>query len=257
MNEVSRRSVVTGIAAGLPFAAVLADPILARAVAAGLETVTITTAGGKKVGAALAVPAAVKAPAVLVVHEWWGLNDQVKATAAEFAAEGYLALAVDLYDGQVATDADSARKYRDAMDQKAAGETVAAWARWLKTHPRGTGKVGSVGFCLGGGWSLMTGVLEPIDATVVYYGKVDLAPEQLAKLKGPVLGHYATRDQWINREMVGRFEAAMTQVGKPFASHWYEAEHAFANPTGARYHEENAKVAWRRTLDFFGRHLKG
>ena len=103
MTALARRTIVTGIA-GLPLATILADPKLAALAAEALETVSIKTAGGRDVSAALAVPATTPAPAVLLIHEWWGLNDQIKTMAAEFAKEGFLALAVDLYGGKVATD---------------------------------------------------------------------------------------------------------------------------------------------------------
>ncbi len=91
---------------------------------------------------------------------------------------------------------------------------------------------------------------------MVYYGRVNQPREELARLESPVLGHYATEDQWINRDMVAAFEANMTALGKPFESHWYEAQHAFANPSSARYDEADAKLAWQRTLAFFKAHLK-
>jgi len=117
--------------------------------------------------------------------------------------------------------------------------------------------VGTVGWCFGGGWSLMTGIVEPVDATVVYYGRVDYPEDQLARLKGPVLGHFATRDKWINRAMVDRYEAAMRAAGKTYTSYWYDADHAFANPTGARYDVDDARVAWERTLAFLKANLSG
>ena len=126
--------------AGLPLAAVLADPNRARAAALGLETVSLTTPGGKTVSAALAAPGRTPAPAVLLVHEWWGLNDQIKAVAAELADEGYLALAIDLFDGKVATTPEDARAYAGGTDAAVATETLAVWIDWLKAHGRGTGK---------------------------------------------------------------------------------------------------------------------
>ena len=203
------------------------------------------------------MPAETPAPAVLLVHEWWGLNDQIKTMAAELARQGYLALAVDLYEGKVATTRDQAAAYMKGVDQEAAKDTLGSWARWLKAHAKGTGRVGTVGWCFGGGWSLMTAILVPADATVVYYGKVDRPAGLLRRFKGPVLGHFASRDQWIDAAMVGRFEAAMKAAGKAFTSHWYEADHAFANPSGGRYDEADAKLAWRRTLTFFAKTLKG
>ncbi len=259
MNEISRRTFVKGVAATAPLALVLSDPRLAAAVAAGLETVTLTAADGRKVVGALALPAKTPAPTILLIHEWWGLNDQIKAVAAEFAKLGYVALALDLYDGKVAKDGDreTASSYRKAVKDAEATATVAAWVKWLKQHPKGTGKVGTVGWCFGGGWSLNASIAEPVDATVVYYGAVTRKAEDLKKLKGPVLGHFGKLDKSINKAMVDGFEAEMKKAGKPTDNNWYEADHAFANPTGNRYNEANAKLAWKRTQDFFAKHLKG
>ena len=251
---IARRDILIGLA-GLPLAAVLADPRLARAAAAGLETVTIATAGGREVAAALGVPAALPAPAVLLVHEWWGLNDQIKSVAASLADAGYLALAIDLYQGQVTDDPGKARELVGAVDAVAATDTCASWVAWLRGHGNGTGKVGTVGWCFGGGWSLNASLAAPVDATVVYYGNVKKGRDQLAALAGPVLGHFATRDRWINQEMVEGFEAEMAAAGKSAENHWYKADHGFANPTGARYDEEGAALAWQRTLAFFAAHL--
>ena len=114
-SRQTRRAVVTSIA-GLPLAAILADPRLAAMAADALETVSADTPGGRTVSAALAVPAKIPAPAVLLVHEWWGLNDQIKTMAAEFAREGFLALAVDLYEGKAASDPTTAETLMKAVD---------------------------------------------------------------------------------------------------------------------------------------------
>jgi len=249
---IARRTLLKG-AASLPLAVVLADPLLARAVAASLEEVTLTTAGGATVRAALALPAQAPASAVLLVHEWWGLNDQIKSVAAELARRGYVALAIDLYDGQVATTAADARRFMAtvARDPRTATETLAAWVAWLKAYKRGTGKVGTVGWCFGGGWSLNASIAAPVEATVIYYGDVRRKARDLARLKGPVLGHFATRDRWITRQMVAGFAAEMKKAGKSLTAYWYEADHAFANPTRARYDAADAKRAWTRTLAFY------
>jgi len=251
---LARRDLLIGLA-GLPLAAVLADRRLARAAAASLETVTIATAGGRQVSAALGVPAALPAPAVMLIHEWWGLNDQIKSVAAALADTGYLALAIDLYDGQVTDDPQKARELVGAVDGTAATDTCASWVAWLRSHESGTGKVGTVGWCFGGAWSLNASLAAPVDATVVYYGNVKKGREILAALAGPVLGHFATRDNWINQAMVDGFEAELAAAGKSAENHWYEADHGFANPTSARYDEEDAALAWDRTLTFFKAHL--
>ena len=210
---LQRRDVLTSIAhlpaMSLPLAMVLADPSLARAAAAGLETVAITTPGGDQVSAALAVPAVTPAPAVLLVHEWWGLNDQIKSVAADLAAEGYVALAIDLYGGEVANTASQAKALMNQVNGAVATDTVGAWADWLRARGDVTGKLGTVGWCFGGGWSLNTALARPVDAAVVYYGRVNKSAVDLAALDGPMLGHFATRDNWINAAMLDGFEAAM------------------------------------------------
>jgi carboxymethylenebutenolidase len=254
---MNRRQMMKGMAAGMPLAAVLADPVLARAAAGSLESVSLTTQEGRSVRAALALPATTPAPAIMLIHEWWGLNDQIKSVAAELAREGYVALAVDLYNAEAATSPDAARALMESVDPVAATDAVASWIRWLKAHPKVNGKIGTVGWCFGGGWSLNASIAEPVDATVVYYGRVDKTPAQLAPLRGPVLGHFATNDQWINKEMVAKFEQAMTAANKPYTSYWYQADHGFANPSSGRYDAADAKLAWDRTVAFYRRQLEG
>ncbi len=259
MTPLARRQVLIGLAAapltGFSLAAVLADPKRARAAAQGLDEVSLTTRGGKRVSAALALPATTPAPAVLLVHEWWGLNDQIKAVAAELAREGYRALAVDLYDGRVAQTREGARALMQAVDPGEATDTLASWIAWLGGHAKASGKIGTIGWCFGGGWSLNASIAAPVDATVVYYGRVNRSATDLKALKGPVLGHFATRDKWIDRKMVGGFEQDMAEAGKSATSHWYEPDHAFANPSGARYDKEDAQLALQRTLVFFRANL--
>jgi len=251
---------IRGMAGGLatlPLAAVLASPKLAKAAADGLETVSIQTGDGRTVSAALAVPAQTPAPTILLIHEWWGLNDQIKAVAAEFAKLGYVALAVDLYDGDTASNPDGARALMQGVDGDEATATLTAWIDWLKAHSAGTGKVGTVGWCFGGGWSLNASIATPVDATVVYYGRVNRKAADLASLNGPVLGHFATADKWINKKMVEGFETEMKAADKAFTTHWYKADHAFANPTNSRYDQADAALSWERTTAFFEQHLGG
>lgn len=252
---LARRDVVRGLGA-LPLAAVLADPVLASAAAETTQTVSIKTAKGRTVGGSLALPDAEKAPAIILVHEWWGLNDQIRAVAAKLAGMGYVALAVDLMKGEVATTPEQAKRQMDGVKTDEAVDTMEAWYDWLQAHDRSTGQTGIVGWCFGGGWSLYGSIVRPMDATVVYYGNVARSADELSSLKGPVMGHFATRDNWINEKMVGGFEAAMKEAGKDLTVFWYEADHAFANPTGARYDKEDAAKAWERTTAFFEKQLK-
>lgn len=252
-----RRAFLKGLVS-LPLAAVLADPAFAQAAAARLEDVSITTAGGREAKAALALPEGLPAPAVLLIHEWWGLNDEMKTMAAEFAQQGYVALAVDLFQGEVATSPDQAMQLVRGLDPAVASDTLTSWIAWLRDDERTTGKVATVGWCFGGGWSLNASLATPVEATVIYYGNVAKSADELARLQGPVLGHFGTLDQSINEEMVRGFEQAMQEAGKAddLTVHWYEADHAFANPTGARYDAEDAALAWSRTLAFLDNTLK-
>ncbi|MGE5547142.1 MAG: dienelactone hydrolase family protein [Solirubrobacterales bacterium] len=254
VSDPGRRAVLAGLA-GLPLSVVLADPLLAQAVAEKTETVTIDTIGGRSVTGALAKPDRRPAPAVVLVHEWWGLNDQIKTMAVEFARQGYLALAVDLFQGRVTTDPDVAKQLTQAVKPDEADDTLASWLAWAKNHQDSSRKTATCGWCFGGGWSLNASVATPVDATIVYYGRVDLPVEKLKRLKGPVLGHFGRQDQFITPAVVETFEANMKAAGKPYTAFWYDAPHAFANPTGANYHREDAQLAWKRTLDFLKKEL--
>ncbi|MFZ5792663.1 MAG: dienelactone hydrolase family protein [Pseudomonadota bacterium] len=249
-TPLARRTLI----AGLPLAAILADPMLAAEAAATLVPVSTQTASGKAVKAFVAKPAK-KAPAVVLIHEWWGLNDQIKAVAADLSEQGYMALCADLYDGRVTSDASQAGAWMEKLDPKQATETLVAWIEWLRKQPDCNGKVATLGWCMGGGWSLNASIADPVDATVIYYGRVDRPAKDLAKLKGPVLGQFATRDQWINKPMVEGFVAAMKKAGKKLEIHWYQADHAFANPTGKNYQRPETQQAWKRTLDFLKANL--
>ena len=160
---------------------------------------------------------------------------------------------MDLYDGRTATTPEQARALSRGVDAAAGRDTLGSWIRWLRAQELCNGRVATMGWCFGGGWSLNAALVEPVEATVVYYGNVARGAADLAALRGPVLGHFATRDRFIDRDMVAGFEAAMDQAGKALDVFWYEADHAFANPTGARYDAVDAALAWRRTLAF----LKG
>ena len=253
--SADRRAFLRGLVS-LPLAAVLADPGLAQATGERLEHVSVTTPSGTTSKAYLARPENDQAPAVLLIHEWWGLNDHIKAVAAEYAKQGFLALAVDLYDGKVATTPADAKSYMRAVDTTVATETLSSWVGWLREHTAGNGKVGTVGWCFGGGWSLNASIAVPVDATVIYYGNVAKSADDVASISGPVLGHFATLDGWIDEEMVDGFEKAMMTAGKSdLTIHWYVANHAFANPSGGRYDEEDATLSWARTLSFFHQHL--
>jgi carboxymethylenebutenolidase len=245
----SRRQVVVGLA-GLSLATLLADPGKVAKAASSLQTVSATTPSGRSISAALALPDSKPAAAVMLVHEWWGLNDQIKSVASELAKQGYLGLAIDLYGGKVANTPESAEPLMKAVVPAEASETMATWVDWLRKHPDCNGKVASIGWCFGGGMALQAALDRPLDATVIYYGFVQRSADELKSLKGPVLGQFANEDQWINPKMVDGFQAAMKQAGKVLELHRYDANHAFANPTGDHYDAEDARASWDRTVAF-------
>lgn len=256
VSDVQRRNFLKGVAV-LPLATVLAYPELARAQADAVTAVSVPTASGGTAMGVLAMPAKLPAPTVLLIHEWWGLNDQIKSVAVEFAKLGYIALAVDMYGGKAAASPEEAKALMSAVDAASGTEQLVTLIDFLKHHENSTGKVGTIGWCFGGGWSLNASIATPVDATVIYYGRCDKSAAELATLNSPVLGHFGTEDKNINADMVGIFEASMKEAGKSanLSVNWYEANHAFANPTGSRYDEADAALAWERTTAFFAEHL--
>ncbi|MEH6626753.1 MAG: dienelactone hydrolase family protein [Motiliproteus sp.] len=257
-TDEHRRAFIKGLMA-LPLAVVLADPGLAQAAAQRMSAVEIKLPGGGKAEGYLALPSNVngEAPTVLLIHEWWGLNDQIKAVANEFAEQGFIALAIDLYQGQVASSREQANNYRKAMSEEWATAALVGAIDWLRNYQGSNGKVGTIGWCFGGGWSLNAALAAPVDAAVIYYGDVRKSAAELQSLSGPVLGHFGTLDKRINAEMVGGFQREMAKAGKDdLEINWYTADHAFANPSGARYDDDDAQLAWSRTLAFFYQHLR-
>ena len=255
VTDEQRRNFLKG-AAVLPLATVLAYPEFVAAAARTVRPFAIPLDDVEATGY-VAMPDKFPAPTLLLVHEWWGLNDNIKAVAADFAAQGYIAAAIDLYDGKVAKTRPEAKKLKNTVDKKRAEKQVRGVLDWLSRHRKGNRKVGTVGWCFGGGWSLNASLLAPVDATVIYYGNVKKKAKELELLTGPVMGHFGTKDKRINAQMVGAFEKEMQRAGKNDLSvHWYVADHAFANSTGARYDAEDAALAWTRTLAFFEKHLR-
>ncbi|MGB1238965.1 MAG: dienelactone hydrolase family protein [Pseudomonadales bacterium] len=257
LSALKRRQFLQGVIS-LPLATILGVPGLALAAADKLERVYITAENGERSVGALALSEKLEgAPTVMLIHEWWGLNDQIKAVAQSFAEQGYIALAVDLYAGELATTGQQANTLMNAVDGQEAQQTLNTWVDYLRHYADESRSVGCIGWCFGGGWALNTALATQLDATVVYYGNMAKSAVQLSALKSPLLGHFATRDQWIDRAMLERFERQLAASGSSVRPefHWYEADHAFANPTRARYDAEDTALAWQRTLDFLARYL--
>lgn len=212
--------------------------------------------GGRTLHAVVARPAITPAPGLLVLHAFKGLTDEFKSLAAHFAGMGYLAVAPDLFDGRVGGSNFMAALRLMFINRQRLEKTVVAWADWLRASSDCSGKVGTIGWCFGGRWSLNTSIATPIDATVIYYGSVDRDSEDLGRLKGPVLGHFAALDQFIKKKSVDRFAQRMNLAAKPLDLHWYDAQHAFANPGGPWYDGPAAVTANARTATFLETHLK-
>lgn len=195
-------------------------------------------------------------PAIILIHEFWGLNDNMKETAEELASHGYIALAVDLYGVEAAKTSDEARQLMSVYDQQNGIENMKGAVEFLKTN-YGAEKVGSIGWCFGGGQSLVLALNEKMDATVIYYGRVISDKDQLASISWPVLGIFAGLDTGITVESVNEFDKALDDLSIPNEIHIYpNVNHAFANPSGARYAPEETKDAWEKTLAFFESTLK-
>lgn len=226
------------------------------------ETVEYGRLGGAALTGYLAYPESAHGglPGVLMFHEWWGLNDNVRAMADKLAAQGYVVLALDMYGGQVA---DTPERARELMQQAMANRDAlnanirAGWK--FMTEEIGALSVASIGWCLGGTLAFNTALLYPdeLDAAVVYYGFVtDVSREQLAMLNMPILAFFGAEDGGIPVAGVRAFEQALDALGKDAEIVIYEnAGHAFANPSGENFRPEAAEDAWQKTLVFLDRTL--
>lgn len=242
----------------------IASPMVAQApsVPVTSEEVTYATLDGNPVTGYLARPADATEPlpALIVIHEWWGLNDNIKMMTDRLAGEGYTALAVDLYEGQVADAPEQAMELTQAALQnpQRLQENLRQAYQYLETEQQAP-RIGSIGWCFGGSWSLATALLFPeqLDATVIYYGgRLVTDPDQLSALEMPILGIFGGLDDNPSPETVREFESVLNALGKTAEIYIYEgADHAFANPSGERYNAEAAEDAWERTVTFLDRYL--
>ncbi|NJN29453.1 MAG: dienelactone hydrolase family protein [Synechococcales cyanobacterium RM1_1_8] len=226
------------------------------------QRVDYATINGKTITGFLAQPANAEAPlpALIAIHEWWGLNDNIEAVSQRLAGEGYSVLAVDLYGGELAEAPDQARSLMQGVmaDPEPAQENLRQAYEYLINQQQATG-VASIGWCFGGAWSLNTALLLPeqLDAAVIYYGRLQTDPEVLAPLQMPIAGFFGGLDQGIPVADVKAFEAALRSLGKTAEIYIYDdANHAFSNPSGDRYNPEAAADAWEKTIAFLAKYLK-
>jgi len=219
---------------------------------------------GQSVNGYLAEPGqAAKAPGMVVIQEWWGLNDQIKGVAERLAKAGYRALVPDLYRGKVALAANEAEHLMTSLNfGDAAGQDVRGAVQHLKSS--GSAKVGVTGFCMGGALTLLSAVNVPeTDAAVAWYGFPPLEYIDASKIKAPLMGHYAIDDVPFPIAKVDELEKKLRDAKVKYEFHRYKAKHAFANEEADSknlamigYNREAAELAWKRTMEFLDRHLK-
>jgi len=219
--------------------------------------ITFKRPDGKDAKGYLANAARGNAPGVVVIQEWWGLSENIKALTDRFALAGFDALAPDLYKGVVVPyhDTDAANKEMTSLDfLDATEQTVRGAVQYLKKN---SAKVGLTGFCMGGAVTIIGAARVPeLAAAVAFYG---IPPEQAAKpadVKIPLQGHFANKDDWCTPDAVNAFEKAMKAAGKDFEAFRYDADHAFVNEERAAVHDRAAaELAWGRATEFFKKHL--
>ena len=225
---------------------------------------SVTFKSGDENGSGLLVTPEGKGPfpAVIVIQEWWGLDDWVKDQARALGKEGYVALAVDLYRGKVTNKQEEAHQLMSGLPpDRAMRDLKAGYAFLAARGDVRKDRIGSIGWCMGGRYSLALATEEShLAAAVAYYGAPPTDAAAIAKIKAPVLGNYGAEDKGPSPEQVKAFEAAMKAAGKPIDVKIYEgAGHAFANPNNPwkGYREAAAQDAWSRTTAFFAKRLKG
>lgn len=199
-------------------------------------------------------------PGIVVIHEWWGLNDWVKGQAAKLSDLGYLTLAIDLYRGKVATTPDEAHEIMRGVPEDRAKRDLHAAVEFLSSQPNvNKARLGAIGWCMGGGYALDVALQEPtLRAVVINYGRLATDPKSIAKINASVLGIFGGQDRGITVEDVNKFEQALKQQGKKVEILIYpDAGHAFENPNNlAGYRAADAADAWQHTVNFFAATLK-
>ena len=208
----------------------------------------------------LSIPDSGNGPGVIVIQEWWGLVEHIKDVCDRFAAEGFVALAPDLYRGKTTKSPDEAGKLMMALRIDEAEKNLKGAAAYLATHDSMTGeKVGVVGFCMGGALALYTATKNAqVGACVVFYGGHPNVKPDLPNLQSPVLGLYAAKDGFVTPDSVRQLESKLKELGKSIEVVIYpDTDHAFFNDTRPEvYNAEAADDAWRRTIEFLRKYLE-
>jgi carboxymethylenebutenolidase len=203
----------------------------------------------------LAVPESARGPATIVLQEWWGLDEHIRGICDRFAAEGFFALAPDLFRGETTTEPSEAQQKMMALSMNQAEQDMRGATDYLASQDgvEGSG-IGSVGFCLGGGLSIWAAATCPrITAAVSYYYVMPHGKPDFSRIEGPVLGHFGTADEFIPVEGAKELEAELREAGVDVTFHFYEgAGHAFFNETNrlGTYDPQATEASWQRTLSF-------
>lgn len=231
--------------------------------ASGAEIVTeeaVYYQNGKNVSGYLARPAdKQKHPGLILIHEWWGLNDNIRQNARKFAELGYVALAVDLYEGESATTPDQARKLATGVRNNVEGafKNLKSAVAFMKGHAStNPDRVASIGWCFGGGWSYQIAKNGlGVKSSIIYYGRFN-SKDDLSKMRATILGHFGANDRGIKVDSVEEFQAKLKTLSGDHEIYIYEnAGHAFANEGGSRYNKKAADLAWKRTVTFLEKYL--
>jgi carboxymethylenebutenolidase len=220
--------------------------------------VTVSSkAGGQMEGALCEPPGSGKSGALVVVHEWHGLNEVMKLHCEQFAQAGFLALVPDLYRGKVAKNDEEAGKLIATFDFQKAVRDIGDAVAFLRSHPRCNGRVAVAGFCLGGALTLAAARYVPaLDAVVPFYGLPRISPDEFANLKTPICGHYARVDEWANPSVAEEIQRKVRAGGGQMDLYVYDAAHAFMRSTdSSRYDPKSAGLAWQRSVDFLRKHI--
>lgn len=200
-------------------------------------------------------------PALVVIHEWWGLNDWVKEQAQKLAGQGYETLAIDLYRGKVATTPEEAHEImRGVPEDRANRDLLAAYDYLASQSNVNKNKIGAIGWCMGGGYALDLALAQPkLAVAVINYGHLATDDAQLKKINAKILGIFGGQDRGIPPDSVRTFEQQLKKLGKSIEIKIYpDAGHAFENPNNKDgYRAEDAQDAWKLTLDFLNKNLKG
>jgi carboxymethylenebutenolidase len=241
--------------------ALLAAALFASAALAADSKSVSYKSGDETVQAMLYTPAGKGPfPAIIVIHEWWGLNDWVKDQASKLADQGYEALAIDLYRGKVATTPDMAHEIMRGVPEDRAKRDLHAAFEFLQSQPNvRKDRIGAIGWCMGGGYSLDVALQEPtLAADVINYGHLATDPEALKKINAPILGLFGGQDQGIPPADVKKFAETLEKMGKKIDVKIYDdAGHAFENLNNkGGYRPDDAADAWKRTVGFLAETLK-